>query len=183
MISKNKMRKPNAPELETSPSHSARHCAYPDIRGKHRKQVELNRLTKEISLLEEELKTLEGLPPASKCCKGVVESIEKRPDPLLPFVTRGQAISSWDRWFRKRSINSDCSCCGSCKHVKIWKFSYWKRFICWKLTFRKACCVIPRFSCYKCCCFQCSCAGCIKCFPLCKNKWWLLTTLLAYIFF
>ncbi|GLJ10635.1 hypothetical protein SUGI_0132200 [Cryptomeria japonica] len=80
-----------------------------------KKQVELNRLTKEISLLEEELKTLEGLPPASKCCTEVVEFVGKHSDPFLPFVNKGQSISSWDRWFKEHSTDSECSCCCSCR--------------------------------------------------------------------
>ncbi|XP_057822034.1 guanine nucleotide-binding protein subunit gamma 2 isoform X3 [Cryptomeria japonica] len=67
-------------------SKSPKVTTYLDICGKHRKQVELNRLTKEISLLEEELKTLEGLPPASKCCTEVVEFVGKHSDPFLPFT-------------------------------------------------------------------------------------------------
>eukprot|EP01018_Ginkgo_biloba_P027752 Gb_07564 [translate_table: standard] len=132
--------------------------SYPDICGRHRKQVELNRLTKEISMLEEELKLLEGLPLASKCCKEVVEVVDTRPDPLLPFVARGQAPSSWDRWFRERSVDSNCSCY-FCRHFKL------RRFPCWKITCRQASCIFPKLFCYKCSCFRC-----VKCCSLCRKK-------------
>ncbi|GLJ11837.1 hypothetical protein SUGI_0178250 [Cryptomeria japonica] len=64
------------PKPKTPPRH-------PDIHGKYRKQAELKHLDQEISLLEEELRSLEGLPPASRCCKEVEEFIHTHPDPLL----------------------------------------------------------------------------------------------------
>ncbi|XP_057822033.1 guanine nucleotide-binding protein subunit gamma 2 isoform X2 [Cryptomeria japonica] len=136
-------------------SKSPKVTTYLDICGKHRKQVELNRLTKEISLLEEELKTLEGLPPASKCCTD---------------VNKGQSISSWDRWFKEHSTDSECSCCCSCRWLKIWKFSSWKRFTCWRPTFRRLCPFIPSFSCCKFYSIKHHCTRCINCCNVCKKE-------------
>lgn len=151
---------PQPPQAET----------YLDICGRHRKQVELNRLSKEISLLEEELKMLEGLSLASQCCKSVVENVEKRSDPLLPFVTEGQSTSSWERWFKERSTDTDYSCFCSCRQLKVRKISHWKRFTCWKPNFRQASCLIPRFNCCTCCCFQSHRTGCIKCCNVHRKK-------------
>ncbi|WRX33144.1 hypothetical protein QQP08_025631 [Theobroma cacao] len=42
---------------------------YPDLYGKRREAAKVQVLEREISFLEEELKSVEGLQPASRCCK------------------------------------------------------------------------------------------------------------------
>ncbi|KAL3684527.1 hypothetical protein R1sor_002549 [Riccia sorocarpa] len=69
----------------------------PDLHGRARKKAELNRLTQEIQLLEEEMQRLETLPPASEVCQELVQSIESRSD---PFVGTNPVEAQWDRWFR-----------------------------------------------------------------------------------
>jgi len=53
-------------------------------RGRHRKLQELQHLDKEIQLLQEELKSLDKIPNASKACSELVQFIENCPDKLLP---------------------------------------------------------------------------------------------------
>ncbi|XP_057842968.1 guanine nucleotide-binding protein subunit gamma 3 isoform X3 [Cryptomeria japonica] len=85
------------PKPKTPPRH-------PDIHGKYRKQAELKHLDQEISLLEEELRSLEGLPPASRCCKEVEEFIHTHPDPLL----QSYDPSTWEP-FAKAEVFTDKS--------------------------------------------------------------------------
>ncbi|KAJ0249005.1 Guanine nucleotide-binding protein subunit gamma 2 [Hirschfeldia incana] len=55
-----------------------------DTRGKHRIHAELKRLEQEARFLEEELEQLEKMDTASASCKEFLESVESKPDPLLP---------------------------------------------------------------------------------------------------
>ncbi|KMZ57291.1 hypothetical protein ZOSMA_87G00330 [Zostera marina] len=43
--------------------------AYPDFCGRHRLQVEVQSMNREIRFLEEELHSLDDTQPASRCCK------------------------------------------------------------------------------------------------------------------
>ncbi|KAH9298576.1 hypothetical protein KI387_030258, partial [Taxus chinensis] len=114
------------PKPKTPPRH-------PDIHGKYRKQAELNHLDKEISLLEEELRSLEGIPQASKCCKEVEEFVDTHPDPLLRLNgevrksfcrlkildIKGQSTLAWCCCCKERSVQQEASCC-SCNFFKSW---------------------------------------------------------------
>ncbi|CAL9087548.1 unnamed protein product, partial [Musa acuminata var. zebrina] len=42
---------------------------YPDLCGRRRLQLELQMLNREIGFIEEELQSLEGVQPVSRCCK------------------------------------------------------------------------------------------------------------------
>ncbi|KAF5748418.1 GGL domain protein [Tripterygium wilfordii] len=42
---------------------------YPDLYGKRRETAKVQMLEREIGFLEEELKSIDGLQPASRCCK------------------------------------------------------------------------------------------------------------------
>eukprot|EP00249_Psilotum_nudum_P009697 c22101_g2_i1 orf=422-820(-) len=84
--------------------------AVPDLRGRHRKRAQINRLNQEIRMLEEELEALEGLPPASKACKELVQFTEACPDPLLP-ITIVQPNPQWDRWLEQSSVDPEAWCC------------------------------------------------------------------------
>ncbi|KAG7030517.1 Guanine nucleotide-binding protein subunit gamma 3, partial [Cucurbita argyrosperma subsp. argyrosperma] len=57
---------------------------YPDLYGKRRQAAKLQMLEREIGFLEEELKSTEGLPPASRCCKEVADHVIANSDPLIP---------------------------------------------------------------------------------------------------
>jgi hypothetical protein len=159
------------PEPRTPPRH-------PDINGKYRKQAELDQLNREISSLEEELISLEGLPPASICCKEVEESVNARSDPLLPRNKDGEtrrpfqlkqildvrcpSTSSPCCCCMRCKVQSDASCC-SCNFLKKWRCS------CWKMSCN-SCCKIPSISCGKCSFLECSCFKCVKCCCPCRRK-------------
>ncbi|KAK8637841.1 hypothetical protein V6N13_136300 [Hibiscus sabdariffa] len=57
---------------------------YPDLYGKRRETAKIQMLEREISFLEEELKSLEGLQPASRYCKEVTDFVMAKSDPLIP---------------------------------------------------------------------------------------------------
>ncbi|URE42476.1 hypothetical protein MUK42_04347 [Musa troglodytarum] len=58
---------------------------YPDLCGRRRLQLELQMLNREIGFIEEELQSLEGVQPVSRCCKEVNEFVGIKPDPLMPM--------------------------------------------------------------------------------------------------
>ncbi|KAE9448856.1 hypothetical protein C3L33_19245, partial [Rhododendron williamsianum] len=66
---------------------------YPDLYGKRRELAKVQMLEREISFLEGELKFVESLPPASRCCKEYVIALTivlvadfavTNPDPFIP---------------------------------------------------------------------------------------------------
>lgn len=56
----------------------------PDLYGRRREIARLKMLEREKGFLEEELKFVEGLQPASRCCKEIVEFVTANGDPLIP---------------------------------------------------------------------------------------------------
>ncbi|KAH1209517.1 Guanine nucleotide-binding protein subunit gamma 3 [Glycine max] len=60
---------------------------YPDLYRKRRETAKIQMLEREISFLEEELKSSEGLQPASRCCKEIADFVMANSDPLLPTRT------------------------------------------------------------------------------------------------
>ncbi|KAI9162087.1 hypothetical protein LWI28_023702 [Acer negundo] len=54
-----------------------------DLYGKRRQMVKVQVLEREIGLLQEELKSVEDLQPASRCCKELNDFIEAKPDPFI----------------------------------------------------------------------------------------------------
>ncbi|KAF9680386.1 hypothetical protein SADUNF_Sadunf06G0115700 [Salix dunnii] len=57
---------------------------YPDLYGKRREMLKVQMLEREIGFLEEELKSVQGLQPASRSCKEVTDFVVANPDPLIP---------------------------------------------------------------------------------------------------
>ncbi|KAF3615716.1 putative cation/calcium exchanger 4-like [Capsicum annuum] len=57
---------------------------YPDLYGKRRELAKVQMLEREIGFLEKELKSIEGLHPASRPCKEVTEFVSEHSDPLIP---------------------------------------------------------------------------------------------------
>ncbi|CAN0877707.1 Guanine nucleotide-binding protein subunit gamma 3 [Linum grandiflorum] len=55
-----------------------------DLYGKRRQLVKVQILEREIGLLQEELKAVEGLELASKCCKELHDFVDGKQDPLVP---------------------------------------------------------------------------------------------------
>ncbi|XVF86918.1 hypothetical protein PTKIN_Ptkin18bG0079500 [Pterospermum kingtungense] len=61
-----------------------------DLYGKRTQMFKVQALEREISLLQEELKSVEGLQPASRYCKEVDDFVGAKQDPL---VTKCRAFS------------------------------------------------------------------------------------------
>ncbi|KAG5116804.1 hypothetical protein JHK84_042917 [Glycine max] len=68
---------------------------YPDLYRKRRETAKIQMLEREISFLEEELKSSEGLQPASRCCKEIADFVMANSDPLLPTSKKNhQSLTS-----------------------------------------------------------------------------------------
>ncbi|CAH8352385.1 unnamed protein product [Eruca vesicaria subsp. sativa] len=57
---------------------------YPDLYGKRREAARVQMLEREIGFLEAKIKFVEGVQPASKCCKEVSDYVVANSDPLIP---------------------------------------------------------------------------------------------------
>ncbi|KAJ1407077.1 G-protein gamma-like domain [Sesbania bispinosa] len=62
-----------------------------DFHGKRKQMVKIQVLEREIGMLQEELKSLEGLQPASRCCKELDAFVGSISDPFTP--TRKQTVT------------------------------------------------------------------------------------------
>ncbi|KAI4379966.1 hypothetical protein MLD38_006202 [Melastoma candidum] len=72
---------------------------YPDLYGKRRESARVQMLEREIGFLEEELKSVEGLEPASRCCKDVVDFSLENSDPLIPtYRKRRRFCGGFWKW-------------------------------------------------------------------------------------
>ncbi|MCL7022670.1 hypothetical protein MKW94_030780 [Papaver nudicaule] len=69
---------------------------YPDMIGKHRELVKVQKLEREIGFLEEELKSVENLQPASRSCKEVDSYVGANPDLLIPVYEIGRLVDHAD---------------------------------------------------------------------------------------
>ncbi|XP_019443354.1 PREDICTED: guanine nucleotide-binding protein subunit gamma 3-like isoform X3 [Lupinus angustifolius] len=173
---------------------------YPDLYGKRRESARVQMLEREISFLEEELKSVEGLQPASRCCKEMADFVIANSDPLLPS---GMPCFNFS-WI--------CCCCCCCEGVSVQlklprceckpcscnclpsincSLSKWNCcFSCPKLHCCKdscgvgnccipsSCCKFKCPSCSSCCSWKCSCTcscpTCPKVHPCCcctKSCW------------
>ncbi|XP_006849716.2 guanine nucleotide-binding protein subunit gamma 3 isoform X1 [Amborella trichopoda] len=151
--------------------------SYPDLYGRYRKQAELQNLDREITYLQEELRSLESLPPASICCKEVDDFVGINPDPMIPInhkVRRSYRIWKIFRVCSCFNFSWICCCKGCsirlekprclCKAVKK------PRCLC-RLPSCRSCCKVPslpRPKCSSCC--ACSFSKC-TCIFSCPNCW------------
>ncbi|OAY78932.1 Guanine nucleotide-binding protein subunit gamma 3 [Ananas comosus] len=71
---------------------------YPDFCGRRRLQLEVQILNREIGFLEDELQSLDGIQPVSKCCKEVNEFVGTKPDPLIPINKKRRRSCRLLRW-------------------------------------------------------------------------------------
>ncbi|KAI4377815.1 hypothetical protein MLD38_015389 [Melastoma candidum] len=116
---------------------------YPDLYGKRRESTRVQMLEREIGFLQEELKLVEGLEPASRCCKEVVEFSLTNSDTFIPtYPKRGRSCGGFWEW--------------------LWSGISW-------LNFSWVCCCCYAFCppdlnlpC------RCTCESCIKC-PECRR--------------
>ncbi|KAK7355854.1 hypothetical protein VNO80_15117 [Phaseolus coccineus] len=88
---------------------SAAGAAGTDKRGRHRILAELKRLDQDSKFLQEELEELEKTENVSTICMDLLQSMESRPDPLLPEV-HGPVNLLWDRWFEGPQDPQACRC-------------------------------------------------------------------------
>ncbi|KAI7985476.1 Guanine nucleotide-binding protein subunit gamma 3 [Camellia lanceoleosa] len=140
----------------------------PDLYGKRRQMAKVQFLEREIAMLEEELKSLEGVQLASRCCKELDDFIDARADPLLATDQKtSRSHYFWKRFWGKFDLKWICGFHGRCIHLQT-----------------PICCACsspnntPRgssncCSCRKCCncldlsCPRCNCSGFHSCFPRC----------------
>ncbi|XP_059633243.1 guanine nucleotide-binding protein subunit gamma 3-like isoform X2 [Cornus florida] len=73
------------------PPHPKPPLEYPDLYGKRRQLAKVQILEREIGFLKEELKSIDGLQPASRCCKEVADFVEANTDPLVPASRKIQS--------------------------------------------------------------------------------------------
>ncbi|KAI5422364.1 hypothetical protein KIW84_045712 [Lathyrus oleraceus] len=83
-----------------------------DFHGKRKQIVKIQALEREINLLQEELKSLEGLHSASTCCKEgkhtISESHYFKKQISLPWI-----CCSCKCYLHKKVARGCCSCCSS----------------------------------------------------------------------
>ncbi|XP_050285256.1 guanine nucleotide-binding protein subunit gamma 3-like isoform X2 [Quercus robur] len=155
-----------------SPSHGGF-----DLYGKRRLVLKVHAMEREIGLLEEELKSLEGMQPASICCQELDTYIVAKPD---PFIAKNQDIQKshhfWKRIWAKCCLNLPWICCFSgcqirlklpnlCIGCRPCKFQ-WPGCCCFKKISCQTCCNCLKNSCIpcSCCCFKkISCQTCCNC--------------------
>ncbi|KAI3410785.1 G protein gamma domain-containing protein [Psidium guajava] len=168
---------------------------YPDLYGKRREAAKVQMLEREIGFLEEELKSLDGLQPASRCCKEVTDFVVANSEPLI--YQRGNKSCRFWKWLCGMSCFSlswvccccypacpvhlelPCSCnCNSCNSCKCCSCPSCSVRKCRCCSVRKCrCCSCPKSDCCKgisCCSRSCtfsfpSCPSCSCCsWPSCS---------------
>ncbi|PKI43495.1 hypothetical protein CRG98_036097 [Punica granatum] len=119
---------------------------YPDLYGKRREAARVQMLEREIRFLEEELKSVNSLQPASRSCKEVTDFVVANSDPLILTTQKKRKSRRFWKWLSGWSCFSFswiCCCCYS---------------LC-PLSLETPCCCCDCGSCCSCkCppCFQCS---------------------------
>ncbi|GMJ15732.1 hypothetical protein HRI_005242400 [Hibiscus trionum] len=89
---------------------------YPDLYGKRRETAKIQMLEREISFLEEELKSVEGLQPASRYCKEVTDFVMAKSDPLIPTSRKNRKSCRFWKWLCGIpcfNLSWICCCCYS----------------------------------------------------------------------
>ncbi|KAG2333595.1 hypothetical protein Bca52824_004775 [Brassica carinata] len=71
---------------------------YPDLYGKRREAARVQMLEREIGFLEGEIKFIQGVQPASRCCKEVSDFVVANPDPLIPAKQKSQRHGRFWKW-------------------------------------------------------------------------------------
>ncbi|KAL8250051.1 hypothetical protein R6Q59_033744 [Mikania micrantha] len=73
----------DASSSSMSPVSSPSSVVFVDLYGKRRQVAKVQVLEREIGLLQDEIKSLVELQPASRCCKELDDYVEATPDPLI----------------------------------------------------------------------------------------------------
>ncbi|CAA3009440.1 guanine nucleotide-binding subunit gamma 3 [Olea europaea subsp. europaea] len=106
---------PLPPPLPKSPPQ------YPDLYGKRRELAKVQILEREISFLEEELRSVEGLLPASRSCKEIADFVTGKSDPLIPITKKVRRSYRFWKWLCGIScfnLSLIC-CCPKCPHLHM----------------------------------------------------------------
>ncbi|KAJ0266475.1 Guanine nucleotide-binding protein subunit gamma 3 [Hirschfeldia incana] len=154
---------------------------YPDLYGKRREAARVQMLEREIGYLEAKIKFIEGVQPASRCCKEVSDFVVANSDPLIPAQQKSRRHCRFWKWLCScvpcLSLVSFCCCCQSeCScHLRKPKCCNCTSCNC---VGSKCCdgsccsniCCCPKPSCPSCSCFRgccCSCPDLSCCIPTC----------------
>nr|ASH96883.1 heterotrimeric G-protein gamma 10 [Brassica juncea] len=154
---------------------------YPDLYGKRREAARVQMLEREIGYLEGEIKFIEGVQPASRCCKEVSDFVVANSDPLIPAQRKSRRHCRFWKWLCScvpcLSLASFCCCCQSeCScHLRKPKCCNCTSCSCIgsKCCDGSCCsniCCCPKPSCPSCSCFRgccCSCPDLSCCIPTC----------------
>ncbi|XP_066387708.1 guanine nucleotide-binding protein subunit gamma 3-like isoform X2 [Miscanthus floridulus] len=145
--------------------------ASPDPCGRHRLQLAVDALHREIGFLEGEISSIEGVHAASRCCKEVDEFVGSNPDPFLTIQPEKGSHDQSQQFLKKFRAKSCLSyylswicCCGGggggwCPTLQL------------KRPAAPSCSCAPRLRKLCCCCCCCRCrvvcagAGCGCCAP------------------
>ncbi|KAM7513527.1 hypothetical protein LguiA_003110 [Lonicera macranthoides] len=110
-----------APSVDSSPAPSLppprpkSPPEYPDLYGKRRELAKVLMLEREIDFLEEEMKYVEGLQPASPSCKEVADYVVANSDPLIPVSSKVRRSRGFWKWLcGKSSFYKSWICCYGC---------------------------------------------------------------------
>ncbi|CAL0304801.1 unnamed protein product [Lupinus luteus] len=157
------------------------HKAPLQIQELYRKRREVARfqmLEREISFLQEELKSSEGLQQASKCCQEIADFVMTNSDPLLPMNNKSNKSNSFSKWLCWiPCFNMSWICCWY--YDGCFPSCYYKcKSLSCNCDFLSMNCGIPSSCCnfwcpfiHKCSCF---CQSCPKVCPSCcctKSCW------------
>ncbi|KAK9715648.1 hypothetical protein RND81_06G179400 [Saponaria officinalis] len=163
----------------------------PDLYGRRKEIARLQLLERERGHLEEELKFVEGLQPASRSCKEIVDYVSANSDPIIPINKKIRKSCRLRKWLCGSSCANrswcccctgcsikikvpDCCCCSfkeccSCMRCSLPKCRCWCN-PCFCCCTKNACCCsfksIPCSNCCRCNC-KCSCPKCPSCSDLC----------------
>ncbi|TYI76647.1 hypothetical protein E1A91_D06G090400v1 [Gossypium mustelinum] len=150
---------------------------YPDLFGKRRERAKVQMLEREISFLEEELKSIEGFQPASRYCKEVTDFVMANSDPLIQLRKNQKSCGFWKWLCGLPCFNMACtSCCcnsGCCCYLKCpecWKCSLCDCSSCNCMSCK--CCISSDCNACKCSSCDCSSCNCGSCFSCCKVPKW-----------
>ncbi|KAI3443548.1 hypothetical protein Pfo_000213 [Paulownia fortunei] len=140
---------------------------YPDLYGKRRELAKVQVLEREIVFLEEEVKSVEGLQPASRSCKEIADFVMCNADPLMPTgvscfnVSRICCCRCSSHLVKPRC--DDCTMCGCSKPCVSCRMPNCNCFSCWnsqcfnKSTCSWNCCAPNCPSCLTCSSIRCRC--------------------------
>ncbi|KAK4798074.1 hypothetical protein SAY86_030400 [Trapa natans] len=78
---------------------------YPDLYGKRREAARVQMLEREIRFLEEELKSVSSLQPASRACKEVADFVAANSDPLIHTTQKKRKSRRFWKWLSRSGFS------------------------------------------------------------------------------